>query len=88
MNLIGLHSEKAHPGWKRFMNHCVVGVALGFLMAIDARVLHAQSLYAVQGPAPAGYDRQAGQRATREHLERLIRLDTQNPPRNELITAR
>ena len=70
------------------MNQCVVGVALGFLIATGRAVVHAQSPYAVQAPAPAGYDRQAGQRATREHLERLIRLDTQNPPGNELITAR
>jgi acetylornithine deacetylase/succinyl-diaminopimelate desuccinylase-like protein len=48
----------------------------------------AQSPYTVGAAPPAGYDRQLGQRATREHLERLIRLDTQNPPGNELITAR
>ena len=48
----------------------------------------AQSAYMLATPAPAGYDRTAGQRVTREHLERLIRLDTQNPPGNELITAR
>src|SRR3712207_9398863 len=46
------------------------------------------SPYTVAAPPPAGYDRAAGQRATREHLERLIRLDTQNPPGNELLTAR
>ncbi|HEX2092919.1 MAG TPA: M20/M25/M40 family metallo-hydrolase, partial [Longimicrobiaceae bacterium] len=33
------------------------------------------------------YDRTAGQRATRDHLERLIRLNTQNPPGNERLTA-
>jgi acetylornithine deacetylase/succinyl-diaminopimelate desuccinylase-like protein len=48
----------------------------------------AQSPYAVAAPAPPDYDRAAGQRVTREHLERLIRLDTQNPPGNELLTAR
>jgi acetylornithine deacetylase/succinyl-diaminopimelate desuccinylase-like protein len=48
----------------------------------------AQSPYEVSAPPPPGYDRAAGQRATREHLERLIRLDTQNPPGNELIAAR
>src|SRR5918992_3192363 len=48
----------------------------------------AQSAYTVATPPPAGYDRAAGQSVTREHLERLIRLDTQNPPGNELITAR
>jgi acetylornithine deacetylase/succinyl-diaminopimelate desuccinylase-like protein len=48
----------------------------------------AQSPYDVAAPPPAGYDRAAGQRLTREHLERLIRLNTQNPPGNELLTAR
>jgi acetylornithine deacetylase/succinyl-diaminopimelate desuccinylase-like protein len=48
----------------------------------------AQSPYAVPAPPPSGYDRTIGQRVTRDHLERLIRLDTQNPPGNELITAR
>ncbi|MFN2564139.1 MAG: M20/M25/M40 family metallo-hydrolase [Gemmatimonadaceae bacterium] len=48
----------------------------------------AQSPYNVAARAPAGYDRVRGQRATREHLERLIRLNTQNPPGNELLAAR
>lgn len=39
-----------------------------------------QSVYGVRAPAPAGYDRVAGQRTTQVHLERLIRLNTQNPP--------
>jgi acetylornithine deacetylase/succinyl-diaminopimelate desuccinylase-like protein len=62
--------------------------ALGALAVVSPAVSHAQSPYAVKTSTPAGYDRDAGQRATREHLERLIRLDTQNPPGNELITAR
>jgi acetylornithine deacetylase/succinyl-diaminopimelate desuccinylase-like protein len=70
------------------MNHRVVGAVMGILVAIGHRVSHAQSPYAVAASAPAGYDRDAGQRGTRVHLERLIRLDTQNPPGNELITAR
>jgi acetylornithine deacetylase/succinyl-diaminopimelate desuccinylase-like protein len=48
----------------------------------------AQSPYDVRTAAPPAYDRVAGQRVTRQHLERLIRLDTQNPPGNELVTAR
>src|SRR5918999_322203 len=60
-------------------------VAVGLALAGAA---NAQSPYAVAAAPPPGYDRAAGQRATREHLERLIRLDTQNPPGNELITAR
>jgi acetylornithine deacetylase/succinyl-diaminopimelate desuccinylase-like protein len=57
-------------------------------VAIAAGPASAQSPYDVAAPPPAGYDRAVGQRVTREHLERLIRLDTQNPPGNELITAR
>ena len=44
--------------------------------------------YMVRAPAPSGWDRAAGARATRAHLEALIRLDTQNPPGNEMRTAR
>ena len=42
----------------------------------------------VSAPAPAGFDRATAQRAVQQHLERLIGLDTQNPPGNELLTAR
>jgi acetylornithine deacetylase/succinyl-diaminopimelate desuccinylase-like protein len=70
------------------MNPRVVGAAVGIFIAIGHGVSHAQSPYTVAASAPAGYDRDAGQRVTREHVERLIRLDTQNPPGNELITAR
>lgn len=44
--------------------------------------------YRVVAPAPEGFDRAAAQQATEAHLRRLIRLDTQNPPGNELLTAR
>lgn len=61
---------------------------LGSLVALlTAAPLGAQDPYAVAAPAPDGFDRQAGQRATEAHLKNLIRLDTQNPPGNELITA-
>jgi acetylornithine deacetylase/succinyl-diaminopimelate desuccinylase-like protein len=63
----------------------VLVVTVGLALAGAA---NAQSPYAVASALPPGYDRAAGQRVTREHLERLIRLDTQNPPGNELITAR
>lgn len=43
--------------------------------------------YAVSAAAPRGYDRTAGQRDARAFLEALVRLDTQNPPGNEMITA-
>src|SRR5918994_4533617 len=34
------------------------------------------------------FDRASAQRETLEHLERLIALDTQNPPGNEIIAAK
>lgn len=71
-----------------FMRCRFATIAAVMLAAVAPRLSSAQSPYVVAAPAPAGYDRDAGQRATREHLERLIRLDTQNPPGNELITAR
>ncbi len=46
------------------------------------------SPYTVRAPAPAGYDRAAGQRSTQAHLTRLIAINTQNPPGNEIATAR
>ena len=47
-----------------------------------------RSMVTVSVPAPAGFDRATAQRAVQQHLERLIGLDTQNPPGNELLTAR
>jgi acetylornithine deacetylase/succinyl-diaminopimelate desuccinylase-like protein len=53
---------------------------------------HAQrvdpAIYMVKGAAPAGWDRVAGARSARAHLERMIRIDTRNPPGNELRMAR
>ena len=46
------------------------------------------SPYAVRAPAPAGFDRAAAQRSTQAHLTRLIAINTQNPPGNEIATAR
>jgi acetylornithine deacetylase/succinyl-diaminopimelate desuccinylase-like protein len=63
---------------------------LGYLLPallIAASPVASQTVYGVRAPAPAGYDRAAGQRTTQTHLERLIRLNTQNPPGNERITA-
>ena len=53
-----------------------------------APAVGAQDTYSVTAPAPAGFDRAAGQRSTEAHLRALIALDTQNPPGNEMITAR
>ena len=46
------------------------------------------SPYIVRAPAPAGLDRAAAQRSTQAHLTRLIAINTQNPPGNEIATAR
>lgn len=48
----------------------------------------APSPYVVSAPAPSGFDRAVAQQATLEHLTKLIALNTQNPPGNELLTAR
>src|SRR5688572_13440424 len=48
----------------------------------------AQGPYAVRAAAPAGFDRAAAQRSTQAHLTRLIAINTQNPPGNEIATAR
>jgi acetylornithine deacetylase/succinyl-diaminopimelate desuccinylase-like protein len=48
----------------------------------------ASSPYVVRAPAPAGFDRDAAQRSTQAHLTRLIGINTQNPPGNEIATAR
>src|SRR5687768_15218837 len=48
----------------------------------------AGSPYEVRAPAPAGFDRGAAQRSTQSHLMRLIAINTQNPPGNEIATAR
>src|SRR5687768_919114 len=47
----------------------------------------AQDPYVVAARAPAGFNREAAARDTRRHLERLIALNTQNPPGNEGLTA-
>jgi acetylornithine deacetylase/succinyl-diaminopimelate desuccinylase-like protein len=60
---------------------------LAAVLALGAASAAAQSPYVVQAPAPRGFDRAAAQRTTRTHLGNLIRIDTQNPPGNELRTA-
>jgi acetylornithine deacetylase/succinyl-diaminopimelate desuccinylase-like protein len=61
-------------------------VAAG-LAAVLAAPAAAQAAYDVAAPAPAGFDRAAAGRATLTHLQNLIRLNTQNPPGNEALTA-
>jgi acetylornithine deacetylase/succinyl-diaminopimelate desuccinylase-like protein len=62
-------------------------VLLAAVLALGAASAAAQSPYTVAARAPRGLDRAAAQRATETHLRNLIRIDTQNPPGNELRTA-
>jgi acetylornithine deacetylase/succinyl-diaminopimelate desuccinylase-like protein len=63
--------------------------ALLCLAAIAPTVsARAQDPFRLTVPAPEGFDRSAAQRATLAHLEALIRIDTRNPPGNELHAAR
>jgi acetylornithine deacetylase/succinyl-diaminopimelate desuccinylase-like protein len=62
-------------------------LAAAGLAAVLAAPAAAQATYNVAAPAPAGFDRAAAGSATLAHLQNLIRLNTQNPPGNEALTA-
>lgn len=68
----------------------VVAGAIVGICALSGGAAHAQTVspYAPAGAAPAGFDRALAQRASVEHLSRLIGLNTQNPPGNEMLTAK
>ncbi len=66
----------------------VAAASLAAALPVHAQTMAPTAPYVVAGAAPRGYDRAAGQRDTRSFLEALVRLDTQNPPGNETITAR
>lgn len=75
------------------MKRCYSGhvnrIILGTILTLSAwSVLPAAGPYELSAPPPAGYDRIASQQRTREHLEKLIAIDTQNPPGNETRVAR
>ncbi|MES2522793.1 MAG: M20/M25/M40 family metallo-hydrolase [Gemmatimonadota bacterium] len=57
------------------------------LLPLHASLSAQSSPYTVSAPAPAGFDRALAQRVAQEHLTRLIAINTQNPPGNELKTA-
>jgi acetylornithine deacetylase/succinyl-diaminopimelate desuccinylase-like protein len=70
------------------MNRRFASLFLGAAaLAALAQPAAAQTAWDVTAPPPAGWEREAAQRATLEHLQNLIRLDTQNPPGNELLVA-
>jgi acetylornithine deacetylase/succinyl-diaminopimelate desuccinylase-like protein len=60
-----------------------------FLLAalLASAPVAAQDAWSVAAAAPDGFDRATAQAATLRHLENLIRIDTRNPPGNELATA-
>ena len=60
-------------------------VLLGALLA--AAPAAAQDAWTVRAPAPQGLDRAAAQASTLRHLQNLIRINTENPPGNEIRTA-
>ncbi|HEX8672219.1 MAG TPA: M20/M25/M40 family metallo-hydrolase [Longimicrobium sp.] len=60
----------------------LVAAGLAALLAMPAA-----AQYDVAAPAPARFDRAATGRATLAHLQNLIRINTQNPPGNEALTA-
>ena len=66
----------------------ILALALAAASGMTPVPARAQDTYAVKAPAPAGFDRAAAQRSTEAHLRALVGLDTQNPPGNEMITAR
>lgn len=63
-------------------------VSVCCVLSLVPRPAAAQSPWEVATSPPAGYDRAAAHAATLERLEALIRLDTRNPPGNELLAAR
>src|ERR671916_1562403 len=62
--------------------------ALADEAAAQATAPFSAATYQPAGAAPAGFDRAAAQRTTETHLRNLIRLNTQNPPGNEMLVAR
>jgi acetylornithine deacetylase/succinyl-diaminopimelate desuccinylase-like protein len=63
--------------------------ALGAAIGAGAQGVTAPTApYTITAAPPAGFDRAAAQRSTQAHLTRLIGINTQNPPGNEMATAR
>ncbi|HEX8394836.1 MAG TPA: M20/M25/M40 family metallo-hydrolase [Longimicrobium sp.] len=69
----------------RFRTTLAAAAGCAVLGAAQARAQ--DPTFTVRAPAPAGFSRAEAQATTLRHLQNLIRLDTQNPPANELITA-
>lgn len=67
---------------------CTAFIAAGHLLAAMSVSAQPPATYTVNAPAPAGFDRELAQQRAVAHLTDLIGLDTQNPPGNEMRTAR
>lgn len=81
------HVSRARSSGARVVSGLAVGIIAA--LSVSGTTLVAQTTpWTVGTTAPAGFDRALAQRASLEHLTRLIALNTQNPPGNELLTAR
>ncbi len=75
---------------RRLMTTVAAAIAVATVTALPALAQTAVAPtkpYDVTAAPPRGYDRVAGERDTRSFLEALVRLDTQNPTGNEILTA-
>ncbi len=82
------HTNKAVLSGKLLT--CAAAALVGatvFMVAANKSDAQPLSPYTVSAPQPQGFDRALAQRASLEHLTRLIALNTQNPPGNEMLTA-
>jgi acetylornithine deacetylase/succinyl-diaminopimelate desuccinylase-like protein len=69
-------------------NAFLAGLLLGTANLSAANPLAAQSAYELTASAPHGFDRAQAQSDTAAYLVKLIGIDTQNPPGNELRAAK
>lgn len=83
-----MQGRRQAPRWiaaRGVMACCVVlSASLGVAPDVEAQ---AATPWTVSTAAPTGFDRALAQRTAEVHLTRLIALNTQNPPGNELLTA-
>jgi acetylornithine deacetylase/succinyl-diaminopimelate desuccinylase-like protein len=70
------------------INAFLTGVLLSTASLSASTPLAAQSAYELTVPAPTGFDRARAQSETEAYLVKLIGIDTQNPPGNELRAAK
>jgi acetylornithine deacetylase/succinyl-diaminopimelate desuccinylase-like protein len=65
-------------------NALLIGLLLSTASLSATSPVAAQSAYELTVPSPAGFDRTQAQSNTQTYLVKLISIDTQNPPGNEL----